>query len=123
MAQRILYIEDNLDNMVLVKRILLAEGYEVFEARTAEEGINLAKQLIPELILMDINMPDMDGLSATKYLRELPALHRTPIVALTANVMRGVLEQSLEAGCSGYISKPIDVDHFPEQISKFLRNQ
>jgi len=123
MAQRILYIEDNLDNMVLVKRILLAEGYDVFEARTAKEGIRLAEQVAPDLILMDINMPDMDGLTATSYLRELPSLHLTPIVALTANVMRGVLEQSLAAGCNGYISKPIDVDRFPDQISSFLRSK
>jgi two-component system cell cycle response regulator DivK len=123
MAHRILYIEDNLDNMVLVKRILLAEGYDVLEARTAKEGIRLAEQVVPDLILMDINMPDMDGLTATSYLRELPDLFHTPIVALTANVMRGVLEQSLAAGCNGYISKPIDVDRFPDQISNFLRSK
>ncbi len=123
MAHRILYIEDNLDNMVLVKQILLAEGYDVLEARTAKEGIRLAQQVVPDLILMDINMPDMDGLTATSYLRELPGLHQTPIVALTANVMRGVLEQSLAAGCNGYISKPIDVDRFPDQISNFLRSK
>lgn len=123
MSPRILYIEDNLDNLILVRRVLGAAGFEVLEATTAEEGIALAKQAAPDLILMDINMPKMDGLAATVHLRQLPELQHTPIIALTADVMRGVVEKTQAAGCDGYIAKPIDVDRFPKQISTLLENK
>jgi two-component system cell cycle response regulator DivK len=122
MAPRILYIEDNLDNMILVRRILQAEGLDVLEATSAHDGLALAEQHLPDLILMDINMPDMNGLDATRYLRHKPEFDQIPIVALTANIMRDVLEQALEAGCNGYIPKPIDVDDFADQIFYYLDN-
>ena len=122
MVPRVLYIEDSIDNLVLVRRILRAAGFELLEATSAREGIAIAEQQIPDLILMDINMPEMDGLTATTHLRQNPALSHIPIVALTANLMRNVLDQALEAGCDGYIAKPITVDDLPKQIMSYLEN-
>ncbi|MBN1679650.1 MAG: response regulator [Anaerolineae bacterium] len=122
MTPRILYVEDNRDNLILVQRILRSEGCEVVGAFSAVEGIRMAEKHRPDLILMDINMPEMDGLTATNHLRQIPDLDDVPIVALTANVMRDVLEETNAAGCDGFITKPIDIDRFPEQVFSFLRN-
>lgn len=123
MAVRVLYVEDNLDNMILVRRILRAAGFELFEAASASVGIALAQEILPDIILMDINMPDMDGLTAVKHLRELPALDATPIVAVTANVMHNILQRALNSGCDGYIEKPVHVDDFPDQIMSFIEQR
>ncbi len=123
MPARILYIEDNFENRLLVRRILLAEGYEFEEADNAELGIQLALVNPPDLILMDISMPNINGLTATRMIRESSALQRIPVVALTANAMQHDLETTLEAGCDGYIIKPIDVDRFPDQILHYLRSR
>lgn|SRR5690606_6209385 len=120
MAPRILYIEDNFENRMLVKRVLMAEGFELIEAPNARDGISMATQQPPDLILMDISMPDMDGLTATQRLRSIETLNHVPIVAVTANVMKGDREETLRAGCDGYIPKPIDIDRFPEQIMHYL---
>jgi two-component system cell cycle response regulator DivK len=122
---RILYIEDNRDNRLLVRRILLASDYEfdLEEAESAKQGIEMAKQNPPDLILMDVSMPEMDGLTATGYIRSLPELQDTVIVALTANAMQGDKERTLEAGCDGYIRKPVDVDKLPEEILSYLRSR
>lgn len=120
MCARVLYVEDSIDNLVLVRRVLKAAGFEMLEATSAAEGIELATRHVPDLILMDINMPEMDGLAATVELRRNPALSHVPIVALTANLMHDVLEKALEAGCNGYIEKPIKVDDLPAQVMSFL---
>jgi two-component system, cell cycle response regulator DivK len=119
----ILYIEDNADNRTLIRRILTAEGYEFKEAENAVEALELLKSLHPDLILMDINMPDMDGYTLTAKIRALSGFGNVPIVALTANVMRGDRERSLEAGCDGYIQKPIDIDLLPQQVERYLRKR
>jgi two-component system cell cycle response regulator DivK len=119
-SQKILYVEDNIDNRILVRRILMAEGYHVLEAQNAPEALQVIQQHKPDLILMDINMPEIDGYSLTTRLKGMPGLSGVPIIALTANVMRGDRERSLEAGCDGYIQKPIDVDQLPAQIKRFL---
>ena len=116
----ILYVEDNPDNRMLVKRILIAENYKLLEAMNAAQAINLLETTTPDLILMDINMPDMDGYTLTTKIRSMPGLERVPILALTANVMRGDKEKTLEAGCDGYIQKPLDVDQLVREIEKFL---
>jgi two-component system cell cycle response regulator DivK len=116
----ILYVEDNSDNRMLVRRILLSENYKLLEATNAFEAIDLLETTIPDLILMDINMPDMDGYTLTTRIRSMPGLGRVPILALTANVMRGDKEKTLEAGCDGYIQKPLDVDQLTREIEKFL---
>lgn len=122
---RILYIEDNADNRLLVRRILQASDrqYIVDEAENAVVGIRIAREMRPDLILMDLSMPDLDGLTATQLIRTIPELSDVPIVALTANVMRGDRERTLEAGCDGYIGKPIDVDKFANEIEFYLRRQ
>jgi two-component system cell cycle response regulator DivK len=117
----ILYVEDNVDNRTLVQRILTSEGYTLVEANNASQALEILKNTRPNLILMDINMPDMDGYSLTAKIKGTPGLGSIPIIALTANVMRGDRERSLEAGCDGYIQKPIDIDKLPEQIEHFLR--
>lgn len=120
MTKRVLYIEDRPDNRGLVRRVLMAEGIEVIEAATADEGIRLAMQHLPDLILMDVNMPGKDGLTATQEMRANPVLDHIPIIALTANVMKGDRERTLEAGCDGYIPKPIDVDKFPSEVLGYI---
>ena len=118
----ILYVEDNIDNRTLVRRILMAEGYNLLEAVDATQALEILKSTQPNLILMDINMPDMDGYTLTAKIKGIPGLESIPIIALTANVMRGDRERSLEAGCDGYIQKPIDIDTLSEQIERFLRS-
>ena len=116
----ILYVEDNFENRVLIRRILQAEGYIVLEAENAAEAMSAVRSQRPDLILMDINMPDVDGYSLTATLKSLQKLQGVPVVALTANVMKGDRERSFQAGCDGYIQKPVDVDHFPAQIAAYL---
>lgn len=118
---RILYIEDDANNRMLVRRILMVEGYEVEEADNAFDGIDMATRNPPDLILMDMSMPDMDGLTATKQIRQTPGISDIPVVALTANVMQGDKERTLEAGCDGYIGKPIDVDTFADLVAEYIK--
>jgi two-component system cell cycle response regulator DivK len=117
----ILYVEDNFDNRLLIRRVLNAEGYAVHEAASASAALETLQTMHPDLILMDINMPDMDGYTLTAHIRAMPNLGIIPIVALTANVMKGDRERSLEAGCDGYIQKPIDIDTLTQQIERFLK--
>jgi len=118
----IMYVEDNVDNRILVRRVLMAEGYNLLEAVDATQALEILKSNQPDLILMDINMPDMDGYSLTAKIKGMPGFESIPIIALTANVMRGDRERSLEAGCDGYIQKPLDIDKLSEQIEHFLRS-
>jgi CheY-like chemotaxis protein len=120
---KILYIEDTPENLLLVARVLLVEGFEVVGAASAREGIKLAQEINPDLILMDISLPEMDGLTATARMREIEVLSDVPILALTANVMQEDIEKARNAGCDGFIGKPIDVDKLPEQIRKHLRSK
>jgi two-component system, cell cycle response regulator DivK len=119
---KVLYIDDNYDNRMLVRRILMASGFdfEFEEAENGQNGIDMARLNPPDLILMDISMPDMDGLTATRIIRDIPELSHVPVVALTANAMQGDKEKTLEAGCDGYIRKPVDVDKLPEEIIYYI---
>jgi len=119
-GKRILYIEDNPENRLLVRRVLTAEGYTLLEAADGPSGVVAAEEHQPDLILMDINLPDLDGYEVTTRIKRNPELSRVPVIAMTANVMHGDRERSLAAGCDGYIQKPIDIDLLPEQIAKFL---
>ncbi|MGC9395259.1 MAG: response regulator [Anaerolineae bacterium] len=123
MGEKILYIEDNPGNRMLVRRILLVEDYDVYEAEDGPTGIEIALREKPDLILMDMNLPDLDGYELTRRMRAIPELATVPIIAMTANVMQGDREKTLEAGCSGYIPKPIDVDELPNQIARFLKRK
>ncbi|GAB1421577.1 hypothetical protein MASR2M15_17500 [Anaerolineales bacterium] len=117
---KILYIEDDPNNRRLVQRILMASDWECDTAENALDGIKMAQQDPPDLILMDISMPEMDGLTATAEIRSIPTIAKVPVIALTANAMQGDRELALSAGCDGYISKPINIDTFVEEITKFL---
>lgn len=116
----ILYVEDNPDNRMLVRRILLSEDYGLLEAQNAAQALEMLKNAHPDLILMDINMPDMDGYTLTSRIKTMPGFERVPIIALTANVMRGDKEKTLEAGCDGYIQKPLDIDQLLREVERFL---
>jgi two-component system cell cycle response regulator DivK len=116
----ILYVEDNSDNRKLVRRVLEVEGYAVVEATNGFEAMDRLQAQPIDLALMDINMPDMDGYTLTSKIKAMPEFARLPIVAVTANVMRGDREKSLQAGCDGYIQKPIDIDNLSQQIERFL---
>jgi two-component system, cell cycle response regulator DivK len=118
---RVLYIEDDANNRLLVRRILMASGIDMDDAESALAGIAKAVNQPPDLILMDISMPGMDGLTATRQMRITPQIAHIPIVALTANVMEGDRERALGAGCDGYIGKPINVDTFVDELTQYLR--
>ena len=116
----ILYIEDNTDNQRLVRRIMEARGYAVLLAKDGPDGIAMAREGHPALILVDINIPGLDGYETTTRLRGMAHLSGTPIVALTADSRAGSRERSLVAGCDGYITKPIDARSLPEQLNEFI---
>ena len=117
----ILYIEDNPDNRMLVFRVLRSEGFDIHSVPDGQAGLKFLGGQTPDLILMDINLPRIDGYAMTAQLKRRPDLMDVPIIALTANVMKGDREKTFEAGCDGYLQKPIDVDRLGDQIRSFLR--
>jgi two-component system cell cycle response regulator DivK len=119
-GELILIVEDTEKNLKLVRDLLQFKGYRTLEARTAEEGIVLAREHLPDLILMDIQLPGMDGVAALQHLMAEPSTAAVPVVALTAFAMAGDRERLLDAGFKGYIAKPINVREFPEQVRQFL---
>ena len=118
----ILVVEDNKLNMKLVSGLVKIGKYRMIEAIDAESGIELIREQRPDLVLMDIQLPGMDGLSATKIIKEDPDLKDIPIVALTSYAMQGDKEKALAAGCTGYITKPIDTRKFLETVSQYLKD-
>jgi CheY-like chemotaxis protein len=118
--KRVLVIEDNLDNLELIRCILERSGYTVLAAPTGELGVDLAVQELPDFILMDINLPGIDGLEATRRIRATSAHGSVPIIAVTSYAMRGDMEQILAAGCNGYFEKPIDPLRIMEDIHAIL---
>jgi CheY-like chemotaxis protein len=119
-GNQILIIEDNELNLELATDLLEADGFLVSSARTAEEGLRLARKLLPDLVLMDFSLPGMDGLSATKHLKANPATRHLTVVGLTAHAMRGDDQIALNAGCDGYLAKPIDTRTFIATVKKFI---
>jgi CheY-like chemotaxis protein len=119
-GQTILVIEDNQLNLELATDLLEARGFVVLQARTAEAGLHLARTAAPALVLMDISLPGMDGLSATRTLKADPATCHLTIVALTAHAMKGDEELARNAGCDGYLTKPIDTRTFVATVTDFL---
>ncbi len=118
--KKILIIEDNALNLELVTDLLELHGFAVASARTAEEGLRLAREQLPALVLMDFSLPGMDGLSATKNLKNDPATRHLAVVGLTANAMKGAQETALRAGCDGYMTKPIDTRTFAATVKNFI---
>jgi two-component system, cell cycle response regulator DivK len=120
MTHVILVVEDNERNLKLVRDVLEYVGYDVRVARTAEDGIALAVKEPPDLVLMDLQLPGIDGMEALRRLRENPRTADIPVVAVTAQAMKQDRERALEAGFNGYIEKPISVRAFPDQVRSFL---
>ncbi len=118
---RILIIEDNPMNMELAADLLRIHGFEVIESLTALEGLAKAKNEAPDLILMDIALPDIDGLEASMILKNQPDTRDIPIIAFTAHAMKGDKEKALASKCSGYITKPIDTRRFAENVAQYLK--
>lgn len=120
MPQKILIVEDNDHNRSLFSDILVFHGYQVSLATDGQEGVLLAREMMPDLILMDIQMPGMDGLTAGSLLKEDPATSGLKIVALTSFAMRGDQEKFLAAGFDGYLAKPISTRELPVMVKKWL---
>jgi CheY-like chemotaxis protein len=120
-GEPILIVDDNPVNLKLIRVLLSGEGYDVHTAADAEEALNSLKVFRPCLILMDLQLPGMDGLELTRRIKADPAMADTVIVALTAYAMKGDEEKALSAGCDGYITKPIDTRALPKLVAGYLR--
>ena len=118
-GELVLIVEDNERNLKLTRDVLQVKGYRTLEARTAAEGVALARSHRPDLVLMDVQLPDTDGVAALGRLRAAPATAAIPVVALTAFAMAGDRARFLAAGFDGYLAKPLDVRRFPEQVRRF----
>ena len=123
MTHVILVVEDNERNLKLLRDVLEYAGYDVRVARTAEDGITLAVKEPPDLVLMDLQLPGIDGTQALRLLRENPRTADIPVVAVTAQAMKQDRERALEAGFDGYVEKPISVRAFPDQVRSFLPDE
>jgi CheY-like chemotaxis protein len=122
-SRKILVVDDNQDGRELVVKILKNRGYQMIEAVDGEEALEKAIAECPDLILMDISIPKLDGYEVTRRLKSQVKFKDTPIIALTAHAMKGDKEKAMEAGCEGYISKPIDIHELPDQIKSYLKNK
>ncbi len=120
MAKRVLIVEDDEQNLYLATFLLKKNGYEVIAAKNGFEGIEKAKTERPDLILMDMQLPEMDGYEATKLIKGIDEIRYIPIVAVTSYAMVGDREKVLAAGCVGYIEKPIDPDTFVSEIGRYI---
>jgi two-component system, cell cycle response regulator DivK len=117
---RILVIEDNRDNMTLIVDILTSLEYDVMQAVDAEQGLQIARDQQPNLILLDLSLPRMDGWTAARELKAEPLLQPIPVIALTAHAMVGDRERALKAGCDDYITKPINIQELDRKLKKYL---
>jgi len=121
MSARILIVDDNSVNLKLASEVLEAEGYAIVTAVDAELAQEILKHTKPDLILMDIALPGMDGLTLTRKLKDDKRLKHIPVIALTAFAMKGDEQKASEAGCDGYITKPIDTRKLPQLVAELLR--
>jgi two-component system cell cycle response regulator DivK len=119
---RILIVEDNEKNMKLVRDILQHKGYQTLEAATGEDGVRLATEHKPDLILMDIQLPDIDGITALRRIREEKALDRIPVLAVSASVMPDEQQQIVSSGFDAYLTKPISLKPFMATVERFLKD-
>lgn len=118
---RILVVEDNYDNMTLITDVLTSLNYEVIKATDGEQGVQMAEAEKPNLILMDLSLPRMDGWTAARHIKANPDLKAIPIIALTAHAMVGDRERALEAGCDDYVSKPINLRELASKLTQHMR--
>lgn len=119
-SKTVLIVEDNPLNLELVVAILEIKGYGILKAEDAETGIQLAREQLPDLILMDRQLPGMDGLEAARFIKSDPAISSIPIVALTASAMKKDQEEALQAGCIGFITKPFNLSNFLKEVEGYL---
>jgi CheY-like chemotaxis protein len=117
----VLIVEDNPVNMELAQDLLEIRGYRVLTAPSAEEGLGIARDQRPDMVLMDIGLPGMDGLEATRRLKEDPATRDIPVVCLTAHAMEGDQDKAMSVGAVGYITKPIDTREFADRVASYLK--
>ncbi len=122
MSRKILVVEDNDMNRRLVRILLKANGYEVIEATTGDEAMEYLKDQTPDLILMDIQLPNTDGLALSREIKSNPLTKDVPIIAVTAYAMKGDRDKTLEAGCDDYISKPIDINEIRTKVKQYIGN-
>ena len=120
---RILVVEDNVLNLKLIRDVLQVAGYEVVEATTGEQGVALAVDALPDLVLMDLQLPGIDGAEALRSLRADPRTHAIPVVAVSAFAMKADRDRAYRDGFDGYLEKPISVRALPDQVSTFLRSR
>ena len=120
---RVLLVEDNEDNFELVRFLLERAGFSVLAGRNGQEALDMARKELPDLILMDLSLPGIDGWTAAKELKMDPATAHIPLLALTAHTLPGDRKRAMESGFDGYISKPIDVVNFGDSITKILKNK
>ena len=118
---KVLLVEDTEDNRFMMRRLLEMSGYRVVEAMNGEEAVNLARAEQPQLILMDLSLPVIDGLAATRLIRKLPHCGSTPIIAVSAHDTSDFQSEAIEAGCNSYVTKPIDFNDLEELIAQLLR--
>jgi two-component system cell cycle response regulator DivK len=123
MSATILLIEDNPENRYLATFLLRRLGHVVVEAFDGKAGLAIAEKLVPDLVLLDIQLPGMDGYAVASALRSIERLRSVPIVAVTSYAMLGDREKTIEAGCNGYIEKPINPDTFSDEVMVFLKNK
>jgi len=119
--KKILIVEDSPQNMRLIEMTLRTKGYTLLKATDGEEALNVAIREKPDLILMDLNLPKVSGLEATRRLRQMPAFNHIPIIAVTAHAMKGDKEKIIEAGCDAYLPKPINTRQLPEVVAEMLQ--
>lgn len=115
----ILYVEDNFENKLFVRRVIESMGHEMVEAETGLDSLMIAAERMPDLVLMDVNIPGMDGLETTAKFKQNPHLAHIPIIALTANAMKGDRERCLAAGCNGYMQKPVGVSDLRREVQRY----
>ncbi len=120
MPATILVVDDNMVNLKLATQVLLSHGFTVMRAEDAEQALAVLAMHVPDLVLMDISLPGMDGMELTRLLKADPRFRHMPIVALTASAMKGDEARILQAGCDAYIAKPLDTRKFAEQLARFL---
>jgi CheY-like chemotaxis protein len=120
MSRKILVVDDNATNVRLMRVVLETEKYEVYEALDADQAVKFLDDVVPDLILMDITMPGMDGLTLTRRLKADPRLKAVPIIAVSSLAMKGDDQKALAAGCDAYITKPIDTRQLPAQVRQWL---
>lgn len=118
----ILYVEDNFENKLFVRRVIESMGHEMLEAENGLDSLVIAAEKVPDLILMDVNIPGMDGLETTAKMKQNPRLSHIPVIALTANAMKGDKERCLAAGCDGYMQKPVGVSDLRREITRYSAN-